>query len=213
MSSDLTGKRFGRLIALKMNQESDWKKSVPEKWLCRCDCGNETVVQRPALLSGHSTSCGCKTRESTSISNRTHGGSKTRLYRIWKQMRIRCTTVTNPTYKFYGARGISICPQWGDFAVFHTWAMSHGYNDTMSIDRINVNGNYCPENCRWIPRNEQARNTRESKEYTHDGVTLTHNLWAKRLGINPSTLTGRIRRNGIEIALAMPKGGIICTTT
>ena len=89
--------------------------------------------------------------------NITHGGSKTRLYRVWKQMRIRCRCVTNPTYRFYGARGIDICAEWEDFAVFREWALSHGYSDELSIDRVNVDGKYCPDNCRWIPRSENSR--------------------------------------------------------
>ena len=134
--------------------------------------------------------------------NITHGGSKTRLYRIWKQMRFRCFCVTNPTYKHYGARGITICDEWSDFAVFREWALSNGYTDELSIERKDVDGNYCPENCSWIPRNEQARNTRNCKHYSYGGVTLTHNAWARRLGIDPSTLTERIRRHGIDTALS-----------
>lgn len=134
--------------------------------------------------------------------NITHGGSKTRLYSIWKQMRIRCCCVTNPTYQFYGARGISICKEWEDFATFREWALSHGYTDTLSIDRIDNSGDYCPENCRWITTAEQSRNTRNCKSYSYHGITLTHNEWARHIGISPSTLTERIQRHGIENALA-----------
>lgn len=134
-----------------------------------------------------------------------HGGYKTRLYRIWKQMRIRCYCTTNPTYKYYGARGITICDAWDDFAVFRDWALTHGYTDELSIDRIDNDGPYCPENCRWIPRAEQSRNTRNCKRYEFGGVTMTHNEWARQLGINPSTLTERIKRHGLEYALSAPK--------
>ena len=137
--------------------------------------------------------------------NITHGGSKTRLYRIWKQMRIRCYCKTNPTYRFYGARGIAICDEWADFAVFRAWALSHGYTDNLSIERVDNDDNYCPENCKWIPREEQSRNTRNVKRYTHDGITMRHNEWAKKIGISPSTLTRRIHRHGVEDALSMPK--------
>lgn len=137
--------------------------------------------------------------------NKTHGDSKTRLYRIWKQMRIRCRCVTNPNYKHYGARGISVCPEWDDFAVFREWALSHGYAEELTIDRIDNNGNYEPDNCRWITQAEQARNTRNCKRYTHDGITLTHNAWARKLGIDPASLTERIQRHGIEAALSAPK--------
>lgn len=137
--------------------------------------------------------------------NITHGGSKTRLYRIWKQMRIRCNCVTNPTYKYYGARGITICDDWNDFAVFREWALAHGYTDELSIDRIDNDGPYCPENCRWVSMAEQTRNTRNCKRYEHDGVTLTHNEWARRLGIDPASLTKRIKCHGLEYALSAPK--------
>ena len=134
-----------------------------------------------------------------------HGGYKTRLYGIWKQMRIRCNCATNPTYKYYGARGIFVCKEWDDFAAFRDWALSHGYDDTLSIDRIDNNGPYCPDNCRWITMSEQTRNTRNCKYYKFGGERLTHNEWARRLGINPSTLTERIQRHGLEYALSARK--------
>lgn len=137
--------------------------------------------------------------------NITHGGSKTRLYRIWKQMRIRCFCVTNPTYRFYGARGITICDEWSDFAVFREWALSHGYTDDMSIDRIDGDDNYCPENCRWISKNENCKFKRSTKFYTHDGITLSHNDWARKIGITPSTLTARIQRHGLDASLSAGK--------
>jgi hypothetical protein len=141
--------------------------------------------------------------------NITHGGSKTRLYRIWKQMRIRCNCKTNPTYRFYGDRGIKITHEWDDFAVFRGWALANGYDDTMSIDRIDVNGDYCPGNCRWVPLIEQAKNTRQSKTYIFGGLSLTHNDWARKMGISPATLTERIARHGVEEALSMKKRGKI----
>lgn len=137
--------------------------------------------------------------------NITHGGSKTRLYRIWKQMRIRCFCVTNPTYRFYGARGITICDEWSDFAVFREWALSHGYTDEMTIDRIDNDGDYRPENCRWVCRSENCKHTRLTKFYTHDGITLSHNDWARRIGISPATLTKRIQRHGLELSLSAGK--------
>ena len=133
--------------------------------------------------------------------NITHGGSKTRLYRIWKQMRVRCTCSTNPTYRYYGARGISICDEWNDFAVFREWAISHGYTGELSIDRVDNDGDYCPDNCRWIPMREQFKNTRKCKYYEHSGERLLHKEWAQRLGIHPSSLTERIQKYGLDYAL------------
>lgn len=137
--------------------------------------------------------------------NITHNGSKTRLYRIWKQMRIRCNCKSNPNYKFYGGRGITICEEWDDFSKFREWALKNGYAENLTIERVDVDGNYCPDNCTWILRNEQAKNTRNCKYYEHDGLKMCHNDWARHLGINPSTLTERIHRHGISIALSMEK--------
>lgn len=133
--------------------------------------------------------------------NITHGGSGTRLYKIWKQMRIRCYCKTNPTYRFYGARGIKICESWNDFAVFRDWAFSHGYTDELSIDRINAKEDYEPNNCRWITREENLERARKRKFYTYAGKTMMHNEWAKEIGIAPSTLTKRIKMHGVEFAL------------
>ena len=138
--------------------------------------------------------------------NKTHGGSKTRLYRIWKQMRIRCNCHTNPTYRHYGARGIRICSEWSDFSAFRDWAVRNGYNDSLTIERKDFNGDYAPDNCEWIPREKQSLNTRNCKRYEHGGEKHTHNEWARIIGISPSSLTERIRNHGIERALTAPKG-------
>jgi hypothetical protein len=121
-------------------------------------------------------------------------------------MRIRCTCKTNPTYQFYGARGITVCKEWDKFEVFREWALNNGYTDSLSIERGNVNMGYSPENCSWISRLNQAKNTRNVKKYTHDDITLCHNDWARKLGIGPATLTERIQRYGIETALSKKKG-------
>lgn len=134
-----------------------------------------------------------------------HNGSGTRLYRIWKLMRTRCENKNNSHYKFYGERGIFVCPEWNDFAVFKDWAVSHGYSDELTIERVDNNKGYQPDNCRWATRLEQSKNTRNCKYYKHDGLTMCHNDWARHIGIKPSTLTARIRRHGVSTALSMPK--------
>jgi hypothetical protein len=123
-------------------------------------------------------------------------------------MRIRCNCKSNPTYRFYGARGITICKEWDKFEVFREWALNNGYTDNLSIERKNVDEGYSPKNCCWISRSEQAKNTRHIKRYSYNGITLCHNEWARKLGINPSTLTERIQRHGIESALSKLKGGM-----
>ena len=168
MKSNLIGRRFGKLIVL----EDGGRDSIQNiLWLCQCDCGNKTLVRTPMLNSGRTKSCGCLKFESR---NSTHGLGKTRLYSLWSKMKDRCFRKNNPAYKWYGGRGITICKEWiEDFINFYNWAMDNGYNDDLSIDRIDVNGNYEPSNCRWIPLKEQALNTRTTKFLTYKGFRCT----------------------------------------
>ena len=117
-----------------------------------------------------------------------HGGYNTRLYHIWQNMKSRCNTPSTKFYEYYGGRGIKVCDEWNDsFDVFRKWAISHGYKDTLTIDRVNSDGDYCPENCRWATRKEQAatrRSRKATKYYTYEGETLTAKEWSARLGIS-----------------------------
>lgn len=159
---DLTGQRFHRFIVVKRMPPVN-KRTM---WLCKCDCGNEFIADSQNIRSGHTTSCGCFQRYATSKANLTHGKSKTRLYRIWQCMKNRCYRKSYHAFKHYGGRGISICCEWEhDFYAFYNWAISHGYSDDLSIDRIDANGNYCPENCRWVAMAEQNKNKRVKNGY------------------------------------------------
>lgn len=181
---NLTGKRFGRLTVISFDESS-------KKWLCKCDCGNQKLVSRCHLMDGHSRSCGCLNSEITSNRNYRHGFSKTRLYKIYYGILQRCNNQRNPAYPDYGGRGIHICKEWSKgFEEFRLWAMSHGYSDDLSIDRIDVNGNYCPENCRWATQKEQCNNTR--KNIMVGGLTLKETCIAK--GLNYNTVYMRIKR-------------------
>lgn len=153
---DLTGKRYGKLTVLERVQTS--KKT---KWKCKCDCGNEVVVASDNLRSGHSRSCGCLKLEEVTK----HGQWNTRIYRIYYAMKQRCNNPKCAAYGYYGGRGIKVCIEWeNDFQTFYNWAMSHGYADDLSIDRIDVNGNYEPSNCRWATATEQSFNKTKGKD-------------------------------------------------
>ena len=145
--NDLTGQRFGRLTVLERTEL---------KWLCKCDCGNKKIVAGGHLVSGDTKSCGCLRIK--------HGMRNTRLYSIWHGMKERCYNTKHKFYKHYGGRGIKVCEEWkNDFQTFADWALSHGYADNLTIDRIDVNGNYEPSNCQWATNAEQQRNKRNSK--------------------------------------------------
>lgn len=158
---NLAGQRFGRLIAICPVAKNNRNAVL---WLCDCECGLDTIVESSSLIRGLTRSCGCLDREAHQFrpNRTTHGECGTRLYRIWKKMKSRCTNPNDPDYqKYYGSRGITICPEWlHDFQAFHDWAMSHGYSDELSIDRIDVNGNYEAGNCRWANAEEQRHNQR-----------------------------------------------------
>lgn len=160
---DLTGQRFGRLVVIEQApRDSRYHGAM---WRCRCDCGCETIVEARNLKTGNTSSCGCYHRERQRAA-KTHGKSGSRLHRIWKAMHTRCYNPNSSAFKYYGGRGIEICDEWvRDFEAFHLWAVAHGYADDLTIDRIDVNGNYDPSNCRFVAMAEQNQNKRVPNGY------------------------------------------------
>lgn len=191
---DLTGQRFGRLTVI-MRAENIGKKTA---WLCQCDCGNTKIVSGSNLHGKQVMSCGCLGEEVRAVnceSRQTHGQSYTRLYTIWIGMKQRCFYKKHKHFKRYGGRGITVCDEWKDsFESFYKWAMENGYSDELTIDRIDVNGNYCPENCRWATYKEQNNNTSSSHFLTYNGETKTVAEWSEIVGIPKSTIFNRIKR-------------------
>lgn len=185
---DLTGQRFGRLIVLG---RTELEKTGQARWLCKCDCGNETVVQSYDLRSGNTQSCGCQRQEN--FTHTTHGHSKKRVYAIWKGMKSRCYNKNRKAYKDYGGKGIAVCEEWrDDFEAFYVWAMSNGYSDDLSIDRIDSDGNYEPANCRWADGLTQANNKTNNDVIEFNGSAHTMAEWSKITGIKYATLYRRI---------------------
>lgn len=191
---DLIGKKFGKLTVIK-RVEND--KGRNAQWLCKCECGNETLVRTERLKSGNTKSCGCL-RGNINSSGR--GWRRTRLYKILMAMKARCYNKNHKSFKDYGGRGIKICDEWlNDYVSFFNWSIENGYNDTLTIDRINNDSNYEPENCRWVPMKVQNRNKSNCHFITYENETHCLTEWSEILGIPIHKITYRLKR-GISIS-------------
>ena len=199
---DLTGKRFTRLTVLE--------KVGTSKWKCRCDCGKTVISEARWLLVGRTKSCGCYIREMKK--NLRHGMATSKLYHAWQGMNQRCYNKNNRAYSIYGGRGIKVCDDWKDFKKFRDWALLNGYDERLgrsgcTIDRIDVNGNYCPENCRWIGMKEQTRNRRTNKVISFNGEKHCLSEWEEKLHFNAGVIYGRLKKGfTIEEAILVPFG-------
>ena len=193
---DLSGRKFGKLTVIKRAENN--KHGLP-RWECKCECENITLVSGQHLREGKVKSCGCFKKEA----QKTHGMTHTRLHRIWSSMKARCENSNRKDYKRYGERGIKVCEEWHDFLTFYKWAVSNGYSETLTLDRIDVSGNYEPSNCRWATAKEQGNNRTNNHLITYNGETKTISQWAEERSINHDTLYSRINRANWDIGRAL----------
>lgn len=198
---DLTGKRFGRLTVIDRAPNRISKCGLPNvRWNCVCDCGNEVTVDGSSLRNGHTQSCGCYHLDRAIEANITHGDShggvcscKNRLYSVWCNMKSRCMNHNNKRYYRYGGRGITICKEWiDDYASFRQWSYDNGYQDNLTLDRVDNNEGYSPDNCRWVTYKDQANNTSRNVIIEYDGEEKTLMQWSEYLGISYNVLKSRI---------------------
>lgn len=210
---DLTGQKFNRLTVISRKGTN---KCGNVLWKCKCECGNETVTEGTYLLTGHTKSCGCLLKDSAKYRNKekttTHGltydrdGKIARLYRIWLGIKTRCFNPNEPGYFRYGGRGIKVCDEWmHNFKTFHDWALDNGYKENLTIDRINNNGNYEPDNCKWATSKEQANNRRTNRRITMKGETKTVAEWAEDSNIKYCQIIARLNDGwSLEKATTIP---------
>ena len=177
---NILGIKFGRLTVVEFIGEDKQKQAV---WRCVCDCGNECETISSRLITGQTKSCGCISKEILHNRNYKDGRTKEKLYKRWKAMKDRCNTNGKQKHKNYGERGISVCEEWHDYTKFRKWAIENGYMEGLTIDRIDVNGDYCPENCRWVNNEVQCNNKRNSIYIELNGETKTIGQWIKIFNI------------------------------
>lgn len=195
---DMAGKKYGRYTVLEYVGQNKDHKAV---WKCQCECGTIKNVSGKELRSGKTKSCRCyireKSLENPALWKPKHGLSNHPLHQIWRDIKMRCDNPNMENYKHYGGRGIKMCDEWKDFQAFYDWSMKNGYEKGLSIDRIDTNGNYSPENCRWASMKVQQNNRRNNKILTINGETKTMSEWADFYSMKYTVVKSRIK-NGWE---------------
>lgn len=198
---DLSGQKFNKLTAIK--QVGVKANSV--LYLCKCECGGERIVKSWVLKCGRVKDCGCVSQknrnEIISEKNKTHGDSKTRLYSCWIGIKSRCYRQKDKYYKDYGGRGIKVCNEWiHNYEQFRDWALKNGYKDNLTIDRIDVNDDYKPSNCRWITMTEQTYNKRNTRKIYLNGIGKTASEWSKIFPLTSPGIYGFAKNNNWQLA-------------
>ena len=205
VKKDLTGKRFGSLTVIALEVDTPGKK---KKWRCVCDCGNETIVAGSNLVSGHTKHCVLCGYKATGKASITHEKKKKKLYFVWNAIKTRCENEKSKSYRDYGGRGIKLCTESHDPSEFIQWALKSGYKYGYEIDRIDVNGDYEPNNCRWITKEENANNKRNNKAIEYNGEKKTLAQWARYFEVNYKNLSRNIIKGyGLEDAVKRIKSG------
>jgi hypothetical protein len=192
MTGIIEGQKYNHITVIKKSYKN---KARAQMYLCKCDCGKEYYLVSSRI--GKNISCGC-VRPPKGY-NKKHGCSYTRLYKVWSQMKDRCLNPKSKRYEEYGGRGITIHPEWMEYVNFSKWAYENGYDGNAkfmkcTLDRIDCDGNYEPDNCRWVDMKRQGNNRRNNRKITYNGETHTLSEWSDLLGIKLSTLYARIRR-------------------
>lgn len=186
---NLIGQKFGRLTIVDVAGRNKYGAVL---YSCVCECGQIIKARKHSLTSGHTRSCGCLQKENFIK----HGDSYTRLYGIWRDMKYRCNNIGFASYHRYGGRGIKVCDDWeNDYVKFKNWALTNGYDDNLTIDRIDVDGNYEPSNCRWVTRKEQANNRYTNRFIELNGEIKSLKQWSEQTGIGSKTLEFRLDHN------------------
>lgn len=192
---NMLGKECGRL---KVLQRTDSDKYGNAMWICLCDCGNEVIVKGQHLRSGKTKSCGCYHKDMQKQLKSKHGYSNTRLYKCWDSMKTRCLNNNTDSFKDYGGRGITFCKEWEDPKKFIKWALENGYEEDLTLERIDLNKNYTPDNCKWITRAEQNKNTRRNIKQTIDGKTYNLSELARLIGVTRGTICKWYHSEGLR---------------
>jgi hypothetical protein len=200
---DYTGRRYGNLVVLQRGSRNEKRKLY--SWICKCDCGNIKEIIGADLRNGNTLSCGClSSRTSEHNATKTHGLSKSLIYNVYRSMLDRCNNESTKSYKDYGARGISVCNEWLTFEGFYS-DMGESYKQGLTIERINYDGNYCKDNCIWIPKRDQGLNKRNNKMVTYNGELVALVKICREKNLNCKTIKHRLNRGwDIEKALSTP---------